>query len=102
MEALIFGGIVAIALIVATPFLIGVARRMAHAHRQRMVDSPRKIGIVGDPPPRSCRDGHRRSSSRARPDGHNGFYSVCRKCGIRMHRTSDGEWTLVEEEESAG
>jgi hypothetical protein len=102
LEALVLGGVVVLALLVATPFLVGWGRRLAHHQRQRLVDAPRKIGITGEPAPRSCRDGHQRSASRARPDGHNGFYSVCRKCGVRMHRTSDGEWTVVEEEPAPG
>jgi hypothetical protein len=97
MEA--FGWVLGMAIlaIVLGPFAVTLVRRLRHQHRRRLVDSPRKISIVGSELRFCADDRHARDRARVRHDGGGGYRSVCTQCGAPLGRTRHGTWRALEE-----
>jgi hypothetical protein len=69
-----------------------ITRRIQHKARRRMVDSPRKIAVVGPETP-ACPHVRSRRGIRLGPEGV--YMSNCRRCGTAMKRNGPGDWETV-------
>lgn len=99
MDFVLGGAMLLLIAVVGMPFAGSAYRRVRRRRRRRLVDAPRKIPIAASDLQgrQGCEDGqHGRDGDRVRPDGRNGYNSVCRRCGVPMNRARKGEWRVVE------
>lgn len=83
----------AILLIFVPPLAWMATRWVQHKLHKRVVNSPRKIAVVGQDDRPACT--HERSKRRARVGPSGDYTSVCKRCGVPMKRNGPGDWEAV-------